>query len=87
MNPMPARAGRARPSSAFVYNGRLTEHRCSCAAVAELVDAPGLGPGAARCEGSSPFGRTIRQAAVSDQMASLQAPDARSHFNLPNTIG
>ena len=28
------------------------------AAVAELVDAPGLGPGAARREGSSPFGRT-----------------------------
>jgi hypothetical protein len=29
------------------------------AAVAELVDAPGLGLGAARREGSSPFGRTI----------------------------
>ncbi|MEY2717006.1 MAG: hypothetical protein RL539_38 [Pseudomonadota bacterium] len=30
------------------------------AAVAELVDAPGLGPGAERREGSSPFGRTTR---------------------------
>ncbi len=34
------------------------ESRAFDAAVAELVDAPGLGPGAARREGSSPFGRT-----------------------------
>ncbi|VXD05636.1 hypothetical protein SPHINGOT1_60141 [Sphingomonas sp. T1] len=30
----------------------------SCAGVAELVDAAGLGPAIARCGGSSPFART-----------------------------
>lgn len=31
---------------------------CLCAGVAELVDAPGLGPGEAIRGGSSPFART-----------------------------
>ncbi len=34
-------------------------HPFSCADVVELVDTPDLGSGASRCEGSSPFVRTI----------------------------
>ena len=29
--------------------------------MAELVDAPDLGSGSSRCEGSSPFGRTDKK--------------------------
>ena len=42
----------------IVYNRRFRERYGFRAAVAESVDAPGLGPGAERREGSSPFGRT-----------------------------
>ena len=34
-------------------------HFATCAGVAELADAPDLGSGTERCEGSSPFARTI----------------------------
>jgi hypothetical protein len=39
--------------------GAERRSRASSAGVAELVDAAGLGPAAARCGGSSPSARTI----------------------------
>ena len=50
------------------YSGRNT------ARVAELVDAPGLGPGAFGREGSNPFSRTDL---ISRHGQGLRAPTAR----------
>jgi hypothetical protein len=57
----PAGADRCVQAAAFRHAQAGTGLQSTVfAAVAELVDAPGLGPGAARREGSSPFGRTRR---------------------------
>ncbi len=44
------------PFSSSLYR---RAHEITHAGVAELVDAPDLGSGIARCGGSSPFARTI----------------------------
>ena len=72
-----ARAGAARaagltrrsaaPDPAGVPDATVARHTGGCAQVAELADAPGLGPGSFGCAGSSPALRTGACPAPRDQ--------------------
>ncbi len=54
--------------------------------MAELVDAPGLGPGAARREGSSPFGRTTEGSVQSDIREEIMATAIESTSTLERKL-
>src|SRR6478609_4203551 len=57
--PLPLSERRGLPAKRRLRFGENKLRVCAVAHVAELADAPDLGSGTVRCEGSSPFVRTI----------------------------
>src|SRR6478609_6353019 len=62
--PLPLSERRGLPAKRRLRFGENKLRVCAVAHVAELADAPDLGSGTVRCEGSSPFVRTKLQAKI-----------------------